>query len=179
MMIQADNLAFALAHIRASGAATPKAALAPLERQARAAGRRLVTLPGGQAVLAWVEASEPSWPTDGSGPRRLPSTRTVLAFSACLRACWPDRDGEPYPGRSAQTESVVAAVAALSGTPVVASRRHTVGALTTLAAAGLVVLDDGGAVRLGPRVGEWDERQVAQLRDLWPRLPVPTAPSGR
>src|SRR5688572_8344961 len=99
--------AVALARMRAARTLPRPAepgSMRALRAAATRAGRTLVEVRDGEGAalaLGWLEGSEP--PTDpASGVvRRQLSPLTLLVFAACLRACWPNRDADPYPGVSA------------------------------------------------------------------------------
>jgi hypothetical protein len=109
--------------------------------------------------------------------RREPSPVVLLTFAACLRACWPAPDMEPYPGRTVSDEQVLAALASLSspamgpGEDHSGSERHYKGAIRLLRATGL--LDpDTSYISLGPLVSLWAPSDVAVLRAFHSRLPA-------
>jgi hypothetical protein len=109
--------------------------------------------------------------------RREPSQVVLLTFAACLRACWPDPDMEPYPGRTVSDEQVLAALASLAspatgpGEDHSGSERHYKGAIRLLRATGL--LDpDTSFISLGPLVSLWAPSDVAVLRAFHSRLPA-------
>lgn len=152
------------------------------------AGRTLVDVrtadgrPG--LALGWHEGFEPAVDPDRQVVHRHLSTLAVLTFAACLRACWPSRDADPYPGVPAREDTVLAALAALGtlkdhglGDEEMAERRRK-GALRELRAVGL--LEPGrDEVRLGPVVAAWAPGDVAALRRAWDRLPAAPAAPGR
>lgn len=160
-----------------------------LRAAARRTGRTIVEVDGGQVLLGWDADAEGVWAGEGMGTvrsARPAQPRLFRALAACLRCCWVDPDAPIYPARSASIEDVLATVDALAGVHEagesgLAGRRHARGALTTLDAAGLIVLDQAEKrVALGPVIATWPERDVSVLRGLWPRLPVPPAggPTG-
>lgn len=152
------------------------------------AGRTLVAVRTGEGqpglTLAWQEGFEPAVDADRQVVHRHLSTLAVLTFAACLRACWPNRDADPYPGVAASEHSVLAALAALGtlknhglGDEEMAQRRRK-GALRELRAVGL--LEPGrDEIRLGPVVATWAPGEVAALRRAWDRLPAAPATPGR
>jgi hypothetical protein len=151
------------------------------------AGRTLVEvrIAGGGPGLAlgWQEGFEPTVDPDRHVVHRHLSTVAVLTFAACLRACWPGHDADPYPGVVASEDTVLAALAALGtlkdhglGDEEMAERRRK-GALRELRAVGL--LEPGrNEIRLGPVVATWAPADVAALRRAWDRLPVAPAAPG-
>jgi hypothetical protein len=182
--------ALALARLRASRA-MPRPddgrQLRALTTAATRAGRTLVDVrtAGGKPGLGlgWQEGFEPTIDPDRQVVHRHLSTLAMLTFAACLRACWPNRDVDPYPGVAATDEAVLAALAALGtlkdrglGDEGMAERRRK-GALRELRAVGL--LEAGrDEVRLGPVVAAWASADVAALRRAWDRLPAAQAPAG-
>lgn len=182
--------ALALARLRASRA-MPRPEdgrqLRALTTAATAAGRTLVevrTADGKSGLaLGWREGFEPTVDPERQVVHRHLSTLAVLTFAACLRACWPNRDADPYPGVAATEETVLAALAALGtlkdrglGDEEMAERRRK-GALRELRALGL--LEAGrDEVRLGSVVATWAPADVAALRRAWDRLPAAPAPAG-
>jgi hypothetical protein len=154
-----------------------------LRSAARGTGRTVVEVSGGGVLLGWDADTEGVWAGEGMDAvrsARPAQPRLLRALAACLRCCWVDPDAPVYPAGSADIEDVLAAVLALGGpteaseSGLTARRQHARGALTTLDAAGLIVLDErAGSVSLGPVIATWSERDVAVLRDVWPRLPEP------
>ena len=182
--------ALALARLRASRA-LPRPVdgrhLRALTSAAARAGRTLVEVRGSDGsaglILGWIEGFEPaSDPDSHIAYRHLPPL-TTLTFAACLRACWPNRDSDPYPGEAAIEDEVLAALGALGtltahgfGDEDMAERRRK-GALRELRAVGLLAADRS-AVRLGPVLATWAPVDVAALRSAWDRLPVAPARDG-
>lgn len=158
-----------------------------LRSAARRTGRTIVEVSRGQMLLGWDADTEGIWAGEGMASvrsARPAQPRLLRALAACLRCCWVDPDSPIYPAVPASIDEVLAAVASLSGTAEpndsgLAGRRHARGALTTLDAAGLIVLDEHeGTVSLGPVIATWSERDISVLRGVWLRLPEP-APDRR
>jgi hypothetical protein len=156
-----------------------------LRAAAARAGRTLVEVAtdrGPCLLLGWLDGSEPVDQDDGGVQRRQPSPTVLLTFGACLRACWPDPREEPYPGRAATEQQVLAALAALTASGATTpgeegggAERHHKSALRLLRATDL--LDpETSEVRLGPVVALWPASDVATLRRFHDRLP--TCPPG-
>lgn len=181
--------ALALARLRASRTMPQPddvRQLRVLTMAATRAGRTLVQIrtadrkPG--LALGWQEGFEPTMDPDHQVVHRHLSTLATLTFAACLRACWPNRDADLYPGVAATEDTVLAALAALGtlkdqglGDEEMAERRRK-GALRELRAVGL--LEPGREeVRLGPVVATWAPTDMAVLRRAWDRLPA--APAAR
>jgi hypothetical protein len=175
--------AVALARLRATRVAPHPSelpSLRSLKAAARRAGRTLAdvrTTAGPALLLGWPEGSEPSDGSERGVMRREPSQVALLTFAACLRACWPDPDMEPYPGRTVSDEQVLAALASLAspatgpGEDHSGSERHYKGAIRLLRATGL--LDpDTSFISLGPLVSLWAPSDVAVLRAFHSRLPA-------
>jgi hypothetical protein len=173
------DTAYALAALRAAGTGPRPGtdlAMAALSGAAARAGRQVIDLTDGRLLLGWSEDSEPVAGGDTGVVRSKPTPSLVLTFSACLRACWPNKDTHPYPGRATTEEQVLAAMATLGplrdpsgdGT---GSERHHKGAIPVLRDAGY--LDpDPFVIRLGPRVAAWSDREVAILRHHYDRMPT-------
>jgi hypothetical protein len=152
-----------------------------LRSAARRTGRSVVEVRGGGVLLGWDADAEGVWAAEGMDAvrsTRPAQPRLLRALAACLRCCWVDPDTPIYPADSARIEDVLAAVLTLAGpteaneSGLTARRQHARGALTTLHAAGLIVLDEHeGSVSLGPVIATWSERDVSVLREAWPRLP--------
>jgi hypothetical protein len=158
-----------------------------LRSAATRAGRVLVEADGtgNGLLLGWLEGSEPTELADGQVERRRPAPMVLLTFAACLRACWPEPDADPYPG-VATSEPLLLATLATLGRPGTmpldddgiggGAERHHKSALRLLRAAGLLDPDDS-CVRLGPAVALWSASDVATLRRFHDRLPAPP-PAG-
>lgn len=182
--------ALALARLRASRS-MPRPddgrQLRALTAAASRAGRTLVevrTVDGTSGLaLGWQAGFEPTVDPDRQVVHRHLSPLAMLTFAACLRACWPNPDADPYPGVATSGESVLAALAALGtlkdqglGDEEMAERRRK-GALRELRAVGLLEAcrDE---VRLGPVVAAWAPADIAALRRAWDRLPAVPVPAG-
>lgn len=152
-----------------------------LRTAARRTGRPVVEIAGGRVMLGWDAETEGLWAAEGMDAVRAAhpaQPRHLRALAACVRCCWPDPQMPIYPSRSAPVDAVVtAAVRLTSGGDAQgeAARRHARGALTTLDAAGLIIIDSGGWLTLGPVIASWTARDVAVLRQAWTRLPGPSA----
>lgn len=133
----------------------------------------------------------PVWP-DGATPallaeydtapmpmERAGTARRVLA--AALRCCWTELDTAPWPGRIAAIADVLDVYVAMTRGAALSERgtaatdlmsRWAVGDLRRLADSGWLLLDEeAGTVRLGPRTAAWPEEGLSSLRDLVRRLP--------
>lgn len=153
-----------------------------LHDAAHRTGRTVVEVVHGRVLLGWDADAEGVWAGDGMETvrsARPAQPRLLRTLAACLRCCWVDPDGPIYPAHTVSIDDVLAAAGALgvgneSGESGPAGMRHTRGALTTLDAAGLVVLDEAQrTVALGPVIATWTERDISVLRGLWARLPAP------
>ncbi|MEW2354844.1 hypothetical protein [Spirillospora sp. NPDC029432] len=126
----------------------------------------------------------PSWP-DAATPAMLeeyevapmPLDRTGQArrvLAAALRCCWTRLDDAPWPGGPAPVAAVLEVYAGMSrGDPELA-RRWATGELRRLSDTGWLLVDEeAGAVRPGPRTALWREETLGTLRDLLRRLPQP------
>lgn len=182
--------ALALARLRASRTLprpTDGREMRALTGVAVRAGRTLIEVNGSDGsprlTLGWIEGFEPAADPDSHVVYRHLPPLAVLTFAACLRACWPDRDADPYPGVAATEEEVLAALSTLGtltahglGDEDMAERRRK-GALRELRAVGLLDADKA-AVRLGSVLATWAPVDLAALRHAWDRLPVAPARSG-
>ncbi|WP_433336837.1 hypothetical protein [Spirillospora sp. CA-294931] len=128
----------------------------------------------------------PVWP-DGATPAVLEEYETApmpldrpgqarRVLAAALRCCWTRLDDAPWPGERASVGDVLSVYGGMSrGDPELA-RRWATGELRRLADTGWLLLDEeAGTVRPGPRVALWAEESLASLRDLLRRLPEPGA----
>jgi hypothetical protein len=126
----------------------------------------------------------PVWP-DGATPALLAEydTATVTmdrsgaarrVLAAALRCCWTELDTAPWPGRTASIGDVLDGYAAMTRGDADLMRRWAVGDLRRLADSGWLLLDEeAGTLRLGPRTATWPEPGLNSLRDLVRRLPGP------
>lgn len=126
----------------------------------------------------------PEWP-DGATPAlleeydtapmpldRAGQARRVLA--AALRCCWLRLDDAPWPGTPAPVGHVLEVYGGMTRGDADLARRWATGELRRLADTGWLLLDeDAGTVRQGPRTALWPEGSLASLRDLLRRLPHP------
>ncbi|MEV0583283.1 hypothetical protein [Nonomuraea sp. NPDC050310] len=128
----------------------------------------------GVALSVWPDGATPSMLEEFQIPplpvERAGETRRVLA--ACLKCCWADLSGDPWPGVAAPAELVLDTYRALIGRTDDLMRNWAVGALRRLHDSAWIVFTDG-LVRLGPRCATWPVESFAQLKDLVRRLPDP------
>ncbi|MFG2005389.1 hypothetical protein ACGFNU_40205 [Spirillospora sp. NPDC048911] len=166
---------------------------------ARARARVLgaLSIPASEPVPAGLTAAAdgarvwllPSWP-DGATPALLEEYQTApmpldrpgqarRVLAAALRCCWPRLDDAPWPGDQAPVAGVLEVYAGMSRGDRELARRWATGELRRLADTGWLLLDeDAGTVRPGPRVAMWPEESLASLRDLLRRLPQPPEAPG-
>jgi hypothetical protein len=126
----------------------------------------------------------PSWP-DGATPALLEEYQTGgfpldrpgqarRVFAAALRCCWSELDDAPWPGRTALIPAALEVYVSMSRGDADLMRRWALGDLRRLADSGWLLLDEeAGSLRLGPRVATWPEESLGSLRDLLRRLPHP------
>jgi hypothetical protein len=191
-MPEPSDTAVALGRLRAARVlARPEdpGTLRQLRAAATQAGRTVVEVrrQGGPGLtLGWLEGSEPLCGPDGGVDRRVAPPTVLLTFAACLRACWPDPERDPYPGVVATEAQVLAALATLDPTRlrglgddegVGGAERHRKSALRQLRAAGFLDPDDE-QIRLGPAVTLWAAADIATLRRVHGRLPAPPKSEG-
>src|SRR4051794_37665301 len=94
--------AVAMAAARAEGSVTLDGpSLAALEAAAQRTGRRVITLPGRQAVVGWAVGYEPNLDDDAVEVYELPQTR-LIALALCLALCW-----EPHRGVMASRQAAL------------------------------------------------------------------------
>lgn len=135
--------------------------------------------------LAWAL---PAWP-DRATPALLEEYETApmpvdrpgaarRVFAAALRCCWTRPDDAPWPGEPAAIADVLEVHVAMTRGDAELMRRWALGDLRRLADTGWLLLDEqDGVVRLGPRVALWQEESLGSLRDLIRRLPPKPAPA--
>ncbi|TDD71811.1 hypothetical protein [Actinomadura rubrisoli] len=126
----------------------------------------------------------PAWP-DGATPAMLEEYETApmpldragqarRVLAAALRCCWRRLDDAPWPGSAATSADVLEVYAGMSRGDADLARRWATGELRRLADTGWLLLDEeSGTVRPGPRVALWAEQSLPSLRDLLRRLPEP------
>jgi hypothetical protein len=103
---------------------------------------------------------------------------TARVLAACLRCCWPEPNGSPWPGVAASWEQVTAVFRSItdsrdervSNIALVAGVRRLAGSQW------LLWSESTRQVRLGPRVAGWSDPELSTLRELW-RL-IPTVPAA-
>jgi hypothetical protein len=102
---------------------------------------------------------------------------TARMLAACLRCCWDDPLGSPWPGTSSSTDRVLALFRKVAGSREEAAyQRAGTGALRRLDQTRWVLHDEsGGSIRMGPRVVLWSTSDLTGLRQLWRSMPVPEA----
>jgi len=103
---------------------------------------------------------------------------TARVLAACLRCCWPEPSGSPWPGVPASWEQVTSVFRTItdnrdervSNIALVAGVRRLAGA------SWLRWSERTREVRLGPRVAGWRDPELSTLRELWRLIPqvVPT-----
>jgi hypothetical protein len=191
-MREPSDTAVALGRLRAARVlprSEDPGALRRLQAAAGRGGRTLVQVrrqSGPGLVLGWLEGSEPACGPDTGVERRLAPPTVQLTFAACLRACWPDPDRDPFPGQPASEGQILAALAALDPARLHAlgddegvggAERHRKSALRQLRAAGF--LDpEADQIRLGPAVALWTDADIGVLSRSYSRLPVAPEPQG-
>lgn len=152
-----------------------------LNAAARRIGRTVVEVDRGRVLLAWDAGTDGVWASEGLElvrSLRPAQPRLLRTLAACLRCCWAD-PGEPiHPSRRASIDDVLAAAGTLGTVDESAelgpTSKHTRGALTTLDAAGLIVLNEAErSVALGPVLATWTDREISVLRSAWARMPAP------
>ncbi|MBA9004712.1 hypothetical protein [Thermomonospora cellulosilytica] len=126
----------------------------------------------------------PSWP-DGATPAVLEEYQTAAmpldrpgqarrVLAAALRCCWRRLDDSPWPGDAAPLADVLEVYVATTRGDAELKRRWAVGDLRRLADTGWLLLDEeAGTVRPGPRTALWAEESLAPLRALLRRMPPP------
>ncbi|MFC6886494.1 MULTISPECIES: hypothetical protein [Actinomadura] len=164
------------------------------EEVARARARVLGTpsIPVSEPVPAGMSSASdgervwplPAWP-DGATPALLEEYQTApmpldrpgqarRVLAAALRCCWTRLDDDPWPGRPAAVAAVLEVYAGMSRGDAELARRWATGELRRLADTGWLLLDEqSGTVRPGPRVALWPDGTLGSLRDLLRRLPQP------
>ncbi|GAA0261973.1 hypothetical protein [Cryptosporangium japonicum] len=177
-----DDAALWAARARAEGAL----ALAP-GAAAPDGFRRLVELGDGSVAGAWLVPVGP----DGVTPAALRDLRLGLpaldhrneasrVLAVCLRCCWTDLAGEPWPGRETSVAAVLGMLADLLPTRLPQTHhRFAVEAFRQLHDSGwLRWRERAGTIRLGPRVAGWPVSELEALRELCRTMPAPIPASG-
>ena len=103
---------------------------------------------------------------------------TARVLAACLRCCWPEPNGSPWPGIAADWEQVTAVFRSItdnrdervSNIALVAGVRRLAGSHW------LRWSEATREVRLGPRVAGWSDPELSTLRELWRLIPTPSTP---
>jgi hypothetical protein len=144
------------ARLRAEGAIPATAAAGiDLDAAGAAVGRRIVRL-GDELRWGWADGREPD--PDGPECPGISAFATML-LAALLSLCWRDPAEDPYPGGRLGGDVVDQLAGILDR-----DRKVVQKFLTELRAAGLVVADASGGIRLGPQVATWPPRLVTALR---------------
>jgi hypothetical protein len=168
--------------------------------RARAAGpqRVLPSTPSGVGMRRLVETEAgavwllPMLP-EGAGPTVLEElglsataveqpNDTARVLAACLRCCWSEPNGSPWPGVVASWEQVTSVFRGITDNR---DERYSnialVAGVRRLAGAGWLRWSEATReVQLGPRVALWRDPELSTLRELWrliPSIDVASAPS--
>jgi hypothetical protein len=105
---------------------------------------------------------------------------TARVLAACLRCCWPEPNGSPWPGVAASWERVTAVFRVITDNrDDRVSNIALVAGVRRLAGAGWLRWSESTReVNLGPRVAGWSDPELSTLRELWRLIPViPVVPS--
>jgi hypothetical protein len=99
---------------------------------------------------------------------------TARALAACLRCCWSDPNGSPWPGVVASWEQVTSVFRGITDNR---DERYSnialVAGVRRLAGAGwLRWSETTREVQLGPRVAGWRDPELSTLRELWRLIPI-------
>lgn len=99
-------------------------------------------------------------------------------LAVCLRCCWSDLAGEPWPGRETSVAAVMGMLAELLPTRLPQTHhRFAVEAFRQLNDSGwLRWRERAGTIRLGPRVAGWPVAELEALRELCRTMPTPPMP---
>jgi hypothetical protein len=174
MSVEADVLARARARVLGAPS-IPVSAPMPAGMTAAADDERVWLLPAwpdGMTPAVLEEYQTAPMPLDRPG-----MTRRVLA--AALRCCWTRLDDAPWPGETTTVAAVLEVYAGMTRGDGELARRWATGELRRLADTGWLLLDEeAGTLRPGPRVALWAEESLASLRDLLRRLPQPEPESA-
>jgi hypothetical protein len=98
---------------------------------------------------------------------------TARVLAACLRCCWSEPSGSPWPGVAASWEQVTAVFRMItdnrdervSNIALVAGVRRLAGS------SWLRWSEATRVVQLGPRVAAWSDPELSTLRELWRLIP--------
>jgi hypothetical protein len=175
-----SDLDQALAWARARAAGPQR--VAPSVRSA-AGMRRLVET---DADAVWLLPVLP----EGAGPTVLDELSliataveqpndTARVLAACLRCCWADPNGSPWPGVVAGWEQVTSVFRGITDNR---DERYSnialVAGVRRLAGAGwLRWSETTREVQLGPRVAAWRDPELSTLRELWRLIPTIDQPA--
>jgi hypothetical protein len=165
--------------------------------RARAAGPQRVTpsLPSGVGMRRLVEADAgavwllPLFP-EGASPTVLEElgltatpveqpNDTARVLAACLRCCWPDPGGSPWPGVVAGWDQVTSVFRGITDNR---DERYSnialVAGVRRLAGSGWLRWSEATReVQLGPRVAAWRDPELSTLRELWRLIPTIEKPA--
>lgn len=146
----------------------------------RSRGPMLYGETGEPALPAWPDGATPAlldeYQVHAMPVERAGEARRVLA--ACLKCCWHDLAGDPWPGDPAPVELVLDTYRTLIGRSDDLMRNWAIGALRRLHDSAWIMLG-GHLVRLGPRCALWPTDSHTQLRELMRRLPeTPPSPAN-
>jgi hypothetical protein len=103
---------------------------------------------------------------------------TARVLAACLRCCWPESSGSPWPGVVATWEQVTSVFRGITDNR---DERYSnialVAGVRRLAGSGwLRWSEQTREVRLGPRVAAWRDPELSTLRELWRLIPIVEKP---
>lgn len=165
----------ALAWARARAAGPQR--VAPSSRSAAGMRRLVETDAGGVWLL-------PVLP-EGAGPTVLEElglsataveqpNDTARVLAACLRCCWSDPTGSPWPGVVASWEQVTSVFRGITDNR---DERYSnialVAGVRRLAGSGWLRWSEATReVQLGPRVAAWRDPELSTLRELWRLIPT-------
>ncbi|HST83895.1 MAG TPA: hypothetical protein VLL08_19330 [Kineosporiaceae bacterium] len=159
--------------------------------RARAAGPQRVppSTPSGVGMRRLVETEAgatwllPMLP-EGAGPTVLEElglsataveqpNDTARVLAACLRCCWSEPNGSPWPGVVASWEQVTSVFRGITDNR---DERYSnialVAGVRRLAGAGWLRWSEATReVQLGPRVALWRDPELSTLRELWRLIP--------
>lgn len=103
---------------------------------------------------------------------------TARVLAACLRCCWSEPNGSPWPGVVASWDQVTAVFRGITDNR---DERYSnialVAGVRRLAGSGwLRWSEKTREVQLGPRVAAWRDPELSTLRELWRLIPVIETP---
>lgn len=103
---------------------------------------------------------------------------TARVLAACLRCCWADPTGSPWPGVVAGWDQVTAVFRMITDNrDERVSNIALVAGVRRLAGAGwLRWSETTRQVQLGPRVAAWNDPELSTLRELWRLIPTVEKP---